>query len=342
MIRFLYRKIYYRLAFGAGAGLAGYLLIVLIFSLQYRYYTIPFRIVDYLSFIGLGYLMTELLVQVNMRLDRKYSWDSHPLKRVGMQALSGLVITLVVMAILRLGAILVLFPGRLVILTDEVVIVLTVLIMVLAFDLLELAIFLNTSYRNSLAELERFRKENAEYQFEMLKLQLNPHFLFNSLNTLSSLVHEDAGKASEFIRRLSDVYRYVLDNRNKELVPLKEEMEFVRSFTFLLGIRFQGMVHFLIEVKDDALDHRIAPMTLQMLLENAVKHNIASRQRPLTVRLFSIDDELWVVNNFQPKEKSENTGVGLKNIRSRYGFLTTRPVVIVDEGPEFIVKIPLI
>jgi LytS/YehU family sensor histidine kinase len=176
----------------------------------------------------------------------------------------------------------------------------------------------------------------------MLKLQLNPHFLFNSLNTLSSLVYEDAGKASEFIRRLSDVYRYVLDNRNREMVSLRQEMEFVSSYTYLLGIRFQGMVDFTLEVEEQAMDRQVAPMTLQLLIENAVKHNVASRQRPLAIRIFTKMDDLWVVNNLQLKETGENTGVGLKNIRSRYAFLTSREVLITSDEKTFTVKIPLI
>jgi sensor histidine kinase YesM len=342
MIRFLYTKFYYRLAFGMGAGLTGYLLIVLIFSLQYRYYVIPLRPVDFLSFIGIGIIMTEFLVIANRWLERRIPWSRRPFRRAALQALAGLGITILVVVILRLAVVLLFFPGWLVILADEMVIFLVALFLVLAFDLTELGIFLNTNYRNSLAELEKFRKENAEYQFEMLKLQLNPHFLFNSLNTLSSLVYEDAEKASEFIRRLSDVYRYVLDNRSRELVTLRQEMEFVSSYTYLLRIRFQGMVDFVLEMEEKALDLQIAPMTLQLLIENAVKHNVASRQRPLAIRIFTKNDDLWVTNNLQLKETNDNTGVGLKNIRSRYGFLTSREVLITSDDKTFTVKIPLI
>jgi LytS/YehU family sensor histidine kinase len=286
--------------------------------------------------------MTESIVLTNRWLDGKITWVSSPFKRFGIQLVTGVVITLVLIVALRLGGILLLFPGRLIIFSDEVVKFLVVLFLVLVFNIVELGVFLNRNYRNSLAELERFRKENVEYQFEMLKLQLNPHFLFNSLNTLSSLVYEDPDKSAEFIRKLSDVYRYVLDNRDKELVSLKQEMEFISAFTFLLGIRFQGMVSFRNEVDKDSLTKKIAPMTVQLLVENAVKHNVASRQKPLTVQIFTEDHDLWVVNNLQLKEGAGNSGVGLKNIKSRYTFLTDREVEILKDETSFKVKIPLI
>jgi len=176
----------------------------------------------------------------------------------------------------------------------------------------------------------------------MLKLQLNPHFLFNSLNTLSSLVHEDTANAAEFIRKLSDVYRYVLDNRNRELVTLREEMEFAQSFTFLQGLRFQGMIDFRFDVAGRSLDYKIAPMTMQLLLENAVKHNVASRKLPLQITISSVEDELVVTNNLQPKDEQTGTGMGLKNIVSRYAFLTERKVEIIRGDQFFKVVIPLI
>jgi LytS/YehU family sensor histidine kinase len=171
---------------------------------------------------------------------------------------------------------------------------------------------------------------------------LNPHFLFNSLNTLSSLVHEDQAKSTEFIRKLSDVYRYVLDNRKKELVTLREEMEFIRAFTFLQGLRFQGMIDSRYHIDEAVLDMKIAPMTLQLLVENAVKHNVASRKMPLWIEILTIKKEIIVTNNLQPKEEQAGTGVGLKNITSRYEFLSGRKVQIIQDEHLFKVIIPLI
>jgi LytS/YehU family sensor histidine kinase len=244
--------------------------------------------------------------------------------------------------LIRLALNYLLFHGKLVIFSDELMLLMLALTLLIIFNLFEFGFYLNERYRRSLAEVERFRKENAEYQFEMLKLQLNPHFLFNSLNTLSSLVHHDAGKATEFIRRLSDVYRYVLENRNKELVSLREEMEFINSFSFLQGLRFQGMIDFRFTISKEMLDRKIAPMTLQLLVENAVKHNVVSRKQPLSIIISAENDNLVIKNNLQPKEELSGTGVGLKNISSRYAFLTDRKVEIIKEDNLFKVIIPLI
>lgn len=342
MIRFIYRSFAARLFSGLLAGLTGYLLVEVIFSLQYRYYS-PFnRPLDYLYAMAFGYAILESVARINLRLDSKVPWEPLPRKRFLYQAMTSLGVALLIVSIIRPAFILFFMKGRLLILADELVIFLVTAFLMLAFNLAELGIFLNSKYRNSLAELERFRKENVEYQFEMLKLQLNPHFLFNSLNTLSSLVHEDPAKASDFIRRLSDVYRYVLDNRNQELVSLRQEVEFISSFTFLLGIRFQGMVIFRLNIGEEFLAKQIAPMTIQLLVENAVKHNVASKQKPLIVDIFTGDGYVWVTNRLQVRESSGNTGVGLKNIASRYGFLTDKKVEVISDDEYFKVKIPLI
>ncbi|HPI87558.1 MAG TPA: histidine kinase, partial [Bacteroidales bacterium] len=141
---------------------------------------------------------------------------------------------------------------------------------------------------------------------------------------------------------LSEVYRYVLDNRNKELVLLKEEMEFIHAFTFLQGLRFQGMIDFRFGIDPESMGKKIAPMTLQLLIENAVKHNVASRRNPLTISVKAGNGRLSVHNNFQPKEEQPGTGVGLKNIINRYQFLTVEKVEITREKEYFEVIIPLI
>jgi sensor histidine kinase YesM len=290
----------------------------------------------------IGVLIFESVYWTGKRLNKNHSWDKSPGKRLLIQVLTGLLIVFFWIIVVRLSANYLLFQVKLIILSDEVMLIMLAFVLITFFNLAEFGFFLNERYRKSLAEVERFRKESAEYQFEMLKLQLNPHFLFNSLNTLSSLVHEDTANAAEFIRKLSDVYRYVLDNRNRELVTLREEMEFAQSFTFLQGLRFQGMIDFRFDVAGRSLDYKIAPMTMQLLLENAVKHNVASRKLPLQITISSEDDELVVTNNLQPKDEQNGTGMGLKNIVSRYAFLTDRKVEIIRGDQFFKVVIPLI
>jgi sensor histidine kinase YesM len=327
---------------GFFAGLMVWLLAEVLLNIQYRYFVLFTDLLKYLQSAAFGILLMEIMLRMNRLLEKWAPWDQNPGKRLLFQTLSGLMVAFLLVFALRMLVNLVFFPSRLIIFSDEVTILVVVFIFTVFLNLADLGFFLNERYRRSLGEMERFRKEIAENQFEMLKLQLNPHFLFNSLNTLSSLVYEDAGKASDFVRKLSEVYRYVLDNRNRELVSLAEEMDFIRSFTYLLGIRFMGMVEFRLEVDENDLVKQIAPMTLQLLVENAVKHNVASRQKPLVIRIFSGRSYIKVTNNFQPKADQKQGGVGLKNITSRYAFLTDSKVTIRNDENIFEVTIPLL
>jgi two-component system, LytTR family, sensor kinase len=339
---FIFKNWYYRMLFGIFSGLLTWLLVEVGLNLRYRYFELFSNPLNYL-FAGIfGIVMLESIFRVWNWIDRHQYRESSPGRRFLLQSLTGILIAVFWIVAVRLLYSYLFSPEKLIILWDELLINFLVIFFILTLNFADMGNFLIERYRKSLAEVEKFRKENAEYQFEMLKLQLNPHFLFNSLNTLSSLVHEDSSKAADFIRRLSDVYRYVLDNRNKELVTLREEMEFIRAFTFLQGLRFQGMIDFRFEVDDKMFEKKIAPMTLQLLVENAIKHNVASRKMPLWISIITRQDELIITNNIQPKEKQYGTGVGLKNISSRYDFLTGRKVEIYHDDHQFRVSIPLI
>jgi two-component system LytT family sensor kinase len=342
MILYLYKKWYYRLLTGAFAGLLTWLLNEVLLNIRYRYFEMFLQPLNYLYAAIFGIFVHETVFFTGKMLDRNLSWDKGPGKRLLIQMLTGIMIAIFWVTGVRLFVNYLFFHGKLIIFSDELMLLALALTLLFIFYLAELGFYLNERYRRSLAEVERFRKENAEYQFEMLKLQLNPHFLFNSLNTLSSLVHNDAVKAAEFIRRLSDVYRYVLENRNKELVTLREEMAFIHSFSFLQSLRFQGMIDFRFNIGEELLERKIAPMTLQLLVENAVKHNVVSARQPLSIIISAENDNLIIKNNLQPKEDLSGTGVGLKNISSRYAFLTERKVEIIKDDDFFKVIIPLI
>ncbi|TAE23810.1 MAG: hypothetical protein EAZ92_14050 [Candidatus Kapaibacterium sp.] len=197
-------------------------------------------------------------------------------------------------------------------------------------------------------DLERYKQEHATAQFQALQHQLNPHFLFNSLNTLSSLVHRDADAADDFIRELAKVYRYVLDAAKQETVPLRTELAFLESYAHLLKTRFKSAFEINIEIREEYLDLRLPPMTLQILVENAVKHNIVSTQKPLHCSISDTNNAcLLVKNNLQERsEKDTSSSVGLANLQSRYEFLNKRedgiqPRVSLTET-EFLVTIPLL
>jgi two-component system LytT family sensor kinase len=191
---------------------------------------------------------------------------------------------------------------------------------------------------------ERLEKEALLSQFEALKNQLSPHFLFNSLSILTSMVHEDADLSEQFIKQLSKVYRYILEQRDQELVSLKTELDFIRSYTFLLQIRFENKFDVVIDVTStQQSQYRIAPLSLQLLVENAVKHNRMSKDEPLRVRIYCEDDKLIIENPWQPRDHPEpSTGVGLRNIINRYALLTDMPVGYGRENESFVVKIPLL
>jgi len=191
---------------------------------------------------------------------------------------------------------------------------------------------------------ERLEKEAVQAQFAALKSQVNPHFLFNSLSILSSLVHTDAELSERFIDQLSKAYRYILEQKDNERVSLKTELEFIQAYRFLLNIRFENKFDVVIDVAETAQkQYAIAPLTLQLLVENAVKHNRMSVKEPLQVQIFIEDDCLVVQNNRQLRPQSEtSTGVGLQNIVNRYALLTDRAVRIQEDEDRFSVKIPLI
>lgn len=197
-------------------------------------------------------------------------------------------------------------------------------------------------WKRSAVDAERYQKESMTATYESLKSQVNPHFLFNSLNALTNLVYEDQDKAAKFIKQLSEVYRYVLDTRNREVVPLQEELKFLESYIYLQKIRFGDKLS--IEQLLNGLNSMVAPLALQMLIENAVKHNEISEENPLLIKVYREKDFIVVENNLQKKTLlgESDLGLGLDNIVKRYNFLSDKKVEINVTPDHFIVKLPLI
>ena len=198
----------------------------------------------------------------------------------------------------------------------------------------------------SKAELhaERGKKHQAQFQYNKLKLQINPHFLFNSLNILDYLVQEEeTERASAFIRKLADCYRYMLKNEDEQLVPLREELSFARKYSELLQERFTNGFSVRYEIPEAMLGRLIVPCALQLLIENATKHNAVSEESPLTITITATDDTLRVTNPLQPRlSKQPSTGKGLKNIRQQYLDLAERAIHVEQTEHEFIVELPLL
>jgi len=183
----------------------------------------------------------------------------------------------------------------------------------------------------------------ANAKFESLKNQIDPHFLFNSLNVLSSLIEENPDNAQRFTTSLSKIYRYVLEQKDKELVSVEDELSFAKTYMNLLKMRFENSLFYELPATNINPDAKVVPLSLQLLLENTVKHNVVSEQKPLHIRIFVDGDYLAIQNDFQKKEVlQDRQGVGLQNIVNRYGIVTNRKVLIEQNEKNFTVKIPIL
>jgi two-component system LytT family sensor kinase len=197
-------------------------------------------------------------------------------------------------------------------------------------------------WKAALEREQRLQQEKLLFQFETLKSQVNPHFLFNSLNTLSSLVGTDAAQAEQFTRKLSAIYHYVLENRETECIDLALELDFVRDYFYLQQIRDGDKIALSIDVPH-AERYKILPISIQLLVENALKHNLATSGRPLKISIYAEQDCIVVKNNLQRKTILENSKkIGLNNLRERMNFSTGRTIKVVETREEFSVSVPLI
>lgn len=204
-------------------------------------------------------------------------------------------------------------------------------------------IYFYTQYQQNKIKEQKVIAGTASAKFDALKNQLDPHFLFNSLNVLTSLIDENPDNAQRFTTSLSKVYRYVLEQKNKDLVSVDEELDFARTYMMLLKMRFEDSIVF--EIPDHASnpDAKVVPLSLQLLLENAVKHNTVTSSKPLHIKIYEDAGDLIVENNFQPKQiVKKSSGVGLSNIMQRYQLLTNRKVNINQQANRFAVAIPML
>ncbi len=205
-------------------------------------------------------------------------------------------------------------------------------------------VYFYNQLKASIIEKEKAKRDHLQSQLEGLRNQVNPHFLFNSLNTLVNIIQEDPTLATRFLNQLAHVYRYILEVKEAPLVPLSEELDFLQSYVFLQQERFKGNLIVNIDVPTSYLQHQIVPFSMQILFENAVKHNIISAKRPLHIQVYiNEEDKLVVTNNLQRKQQvMDSTKVGLANIKSRYRLITNELVVVQDDGKYFNVLLPLI
>jgi hypothetical protein len=215
------------------------------------------------------------------------------------------------------------------------------------FKVAAIALFFTTPmfffipWQQSMKREFELREQNLIFQNETLKSQVNPHFLFNSLNTLSSLVNTQTEIANHFINKLSSIYRYILDNSSKVKVPLSDELEFIRNYFYLHQIRNELKILLHIDIENDR-DFEILPVSLQLLIENAIKHNMATLEKPLRITINLEDKHIVVKNNLQKMAtRAISTKIGLKNLNERVKLITGNGIIIEETGSDFIVKVPL-
>lgn len=193
-------------------------------------------------------------------------------------------------------------------------------------------------------QMEDLQQEMVASQYASLKSQISPHFLFNSLNTLTSLMYEDRDLASDFVTRLSSTYRYILDHRESDLASLRQELSFLDNYAFMMEVRHGDAVRIHTEIGVNPEEYFLPTLSLQMLVENALKHNYYSRQQPLHITIRAEKDGLLTVrNSLNPrKEEAEGTGIGLQNIRKRYAIYTRQAVQVFRDSDQFKVHLPLL
>lgn len=299
------------------------------------------RIIFIVSFF-LIFFSWEALLFINRLLNRLYPFERGIAARIVIQFAAGAGVALVIrFLIYEFGEPLLPFT------LDRMFLAATWLLYILAASVIN-SIFITAYFierwKESIITAERLEKEKAQVQFDNLKNQLNPHFLFNALTSLNSLIFENQGLASQFLQHLSKVYRYVLQNKDRSFVSLQTELDFIQNYIFLLQTRFGQALVIDIDIRSDARDRAIVPVTLQILIENAIKHNVVDKSSPLSIDISSIGNYLVISNNLQNKKKLVETSnkQGLDNLRSLYRFMTDNPVVIEQTDTRFSVKVPLV
>jgi sensor histidine kinase YesM len=289
-----------------------------------------------------GSFMLGLTTMIRI-LDQKLPWLQNPLKRLIVQFFItiGFSLVLIVAAILLTGF----FWHQKI--TSDYFIETGIFMMKIAFSFVFLGSLISNTimffknWKEAAVQQEKLKREQLALQYETLKSQVNPHFLFNNLNSLTSLISTNTEKAIDFVKQLSEVYRYVLDQKDHELVPLETELKFLESYVFLQKIRFEK--NLIVEIDVNAGKFKVIPLSVQMLVENAIKHNEISDKNPLQIRVFSTDDNYLIVENrLQKKANSEGSGSGIQNIKGRYEFFTDKKVILSENTEKFAVSIPLL
>ncbi|MGB3150345.1 MAG: 2TM domain-containing protein [Maribacter sp.] len=292
-----------------------------------------------------AFIITATNVYYNEYLTRKYSWEQETQKRLWYGALGSILLTIIAYGVARmLHEVLLYGKGFIQFIQNENIsnYIFVLFIAVLVSAIIH-AFYFYKALQDTKVKEQKIIAGSASAKFDALKNQLDPHFLFNSLNVLTSLIDEDPDQAQKFTTSLSKVYRYVLEQKNKDLVSVDEELQFARTYVKLLKMRFEDSI--VLDIPEKAMDPeaKIVPLSLQLLLENAVKHNVVTSSKPLHIRIYEEGGLLKVANNLQEKQVvKKSSGVGLQNIKQRYDLLSNRNMGIFNDGKNFMVQLPML
>ncbi len=285
---------------------------------------------------------------INKVLNKVYPFDKGPLKRMGLQN----IVTIIVVSPFIFGSLYLSNGRRPDFINDQFLatVMLMVFVVLLMFNFAFYSFHFFEHWQvtvdekaNLEIETAQLEKEKAEVQYHQLKNQVNPHYLFNTLTSLDGLIHTNPELASEFVQHMAKVYRYVLQHKESEVVNVYEELEFIEHYIELLQIRYGKGIVIHTKVSEDAQDKGIVMVTLQMLIDNAIKHNSVQASAPLKIVIWDGADYLIVHNNKQVRKQIETSnGTGLNQLRELYGYLTDKEIIIEDKDDHYTIKIPLL
>jgi len=293
--------------------------------------------------VVLGFPMMKLNEFIIVHIGRRIKWEIKPLKRFFITLLVIIILAILITILMNYVYCFIVhhFTYSDCIATTLNMLLIEILIIVYFFTLYTGIEFFK-KWREGLLQQELLQRKALELQLEALKNQVNPHFLFNSLNTLTTLVHRDPDLAVSLIIQLSDSYRYLLEQKDKKIVEWATEKQFVENYLSLQQMRFANNIQIQIETGGET-DFYVVPLSVQMMVENAIKHNIITSDEPLHIAIYTVDNYLLVRNNLQVKSSVDKKGnVGLENIALQYEILTGRKVEIIKETDYFTVKLPMI
>ena len=313
-----------------------------IFTLPREFWSLKTVLQNCLFSIAIGYPAWKGMVWITLVLERRIPWLKSPIKRLIYQVVAltiffGLIIFIGFYTWVSLSE----GPGFKAFMGEALPSLKVAFIFMFLSLLLGNAVLFFKNWKAAAIQQEELKRAHLALQYQSLKDQVRPHFLFNSLSSLATLINTDTEKATQFVHKLSDVYRYVLEQRENELVPLKDDLKFLEDYIFLQKIRFGNNLQVENKLELD-LNRLVIPLSLQMLVENAIKHNEISREHPLVIGITSTGNgHVIIKNNLQRREVSESSlGTGLENLRKQITYFSNDPLLVLEETDFFIVRMP--